>query len=71
VGNWVLKSAFLTLRSVALFDCRPVSPTVSLTRVREQLWTAQSSGPYYPFGTIGTVPRVYDIFKAYEGMAEK
>jgi hypothetical protein len=24
--------------------------------------------PYYPLGTIGTVPRAYDIFKAYEGM---
>jgi hypothetical protein len=26
------------------------------------------SGPYYPLGTIGTVPRAYDIFRAYEGM---
>jgi hypothetical protein len=25
-------------------------------------------GPYYPLGTIGTVPRAYDIFRAYEGM---
>jgi hypothetical protein len=26
------------------------------------------SGPYYPLGTIGTVPRAYDMFGAYEGM---
>jgi hypothetical protein len=25
-------------------------------------------GPYYPLDTIGTVPRAYDMFKAYEGM---
>jgi hypothetical protein len=25
-------------------------------------------GPYYPSGTTGTVPRAYDIFRAYEGM---
>jgi hypothetical protein len=25
-------------------------------------------GPHYPLGTIDTVPRVYDIFKAYEVM---
>jgi hypothetical protein len=25
-------------------------------------------GPYYPLGTIGTVLRAYDIFRAYEGM---
>jgi hypothetical protein len=25
-------------------------------------------GPYYSLGTIGTVPRAYDIFRAYEGM---
>jgi hypothetical protein len=24
--------------------------------------------PYYPLGTIGTVPRAYDIFRVYEGM---
>jgi hypothetical protein len=24
-------------------------------------------GPYYPLGTIGTVPRAYDILRAYEG----
>jgi hypothetical protein len=27
-----------------------------------------STGPYYPLGTIGTVPRAYVIFRAYEGM---
>jgi hypothetical protein len=26
------------------------------------------TGPYYPSGTIGTVPRAYDIFRAYEEM---
>jgi hypothetical protein len=26
------------------------------------------SGPYYPLGTTGTVPRAYDMFRAYEGM---
>jgi hypothetical protein len=26
------------------------------------------SGPYNPLRTIGTVPRAYDIFRAYEGM---
>jgi hypothetical protein len=25
-------------------------------------------GPYYPLGIVGTVPRAYDIFRAYEGM---
>jgi hypothetical protein len=25
-------------------------------------------GPYYPLGIIGTVPRAYDIFRAYEEM---
>jgi hypothetical protein len=24
--------------------------------------------PDYPFGTIGTVPRAYDMFRAYEEM---
>jgi hypothetical protein len=24
------------------------------------------SGPYYPLGTIGTVPRAHDMFRAYE-----
>jgi hypothetical protein len=28
-------------------------------------------GPYCPLGTIGTVPRAYDIFRAYKGMGEK
>jgi hypothetical protein len=27
--------------------------------------------PAYPLGTAGTVPRIYDIFKAYEGMKKK
>jgi hypothetical protein len=27
--------------------------------------------PYYPLGTIDTVPRFYDIFKAYEEMEER
>jgi hypothetical protein len=26
------------------------------------------TGPYYPLRTIGTVPRAYNIFRAYEGM---
>jgi hypothetical protein len=26
---------------------------------------------YYPLGTTGTVPRAYDIFRAYEGMEGK
>jgi hypothetical protein len=26
------------------------------------------AGPYYPLGTTGTVPRAYDMFRAYEGM---
>jgi hypothetical protein len=26
------------------------------------------SGPYYPLGFIGTVPRAYDMFRVYEGM---
>jgi hypothetical protein len=29
------------------------------------------AGPYYPLGTTGTVPRAYDMFRAYEGMEEK
>jgi hypothetical protein len=29
------------------------------------------SGPYYPSGKIGIVPRAYDIFRAYEGMEEE
>jgi hypothetical protein len=24
-------------------------------------------GPYYPLGTTGTVPRAYNMFRAYEG----
>jgi hypothetical protein len=27
-----------------------------------------SAGPYYSLGNIGTVPRAYDTFRAYEGM---
>jgi hypothetical protein len=27
-----------------------------------------NSVPYYPLGTIGTVPRAHDMFRAYEGM---
>jgi hypothetical protein len=30
-----------------------------------------SAGPYYPLGTIGTVPRAHDIFRTYEGMEAK
>jgi hypothetical protein len=29
------------------------------------------AGQCYPLGTIGTVPRAYDIFRAYEGMEER
>jgi hypothetical protein len=29
---------------------------------------ATRTGPYYPLGTIGTVPWAYDIFRAYKGM---
>jgi hypothetical protein len=25
-------------------------------------------GLHYPLGAIGTVPRIYDIFRTYEGM---
>jgi hypothetical protein len=32
---------------------------------------AQTAGPYYPLGSIGSVPGAYDIFNAYEGMEEK
>jgi hypothetical protein len=28
----------------------------------------QESGSYYPLGIRGTVPRAYDMFRAYEGM---
>jgi hypothetical protein len=28
----------------------------------------ERAGQYQPFGTIGTVPRACDIFRAYEGM---
>jgi hypothetical protein len=28
-------------------------------------------GPYYPLGTVGTVPRAYDIFRAYEEIEGK
>jgi hypothetical protein len=31
-------------------------------------WSVLNAGPYYPLGTIGTVPTAYDIFRAYEGM---
>jgi hypothetical protein len=31
----------------------------------------EQAGLYYPIGTIGTVPRAYDIFRAYEGMKKK
>jgi hypothetical protein len=27
----------------------------------------RTTGPYYPLGTTGTVPRAYDMFRAYEG----
>jgi hypothetical protein len=27
-----------------------------------------AAGQYYPLGTISTVPRAYDVFRAYEGM---
>jgi hypothetical protein len=27
-----------------------------------------TTGQYYPLGTIGTVPRTYDMFRAYEGI---
>jgi hypothetical protein len=27
-----------------------------------------ATGPYYPLGTIGTVPRAYDMFRAHEGI---
>jgi hypothetical protein len=27
-----------------------------------------SPGPYYPLGTIDTIPRAYDIFRTYEEM---
>jgi hypothetical protein len=29
------------------------------------------TGPYYSLGTIGTVSRAYDMFKAYEEMGDK
>jgi hypothetical protein len=29
------------------------------------------AGPYNALGTTGTVPRAYDIFRAYEGMGGK
>jgi hypothetical protein len=29
------------------------------------------AGLYYPLGTIGTVPRAYDMFRAHEGMGER
>jgi hypothetical protein len=29
------------------------------------------AGPHYPLGTTDTVPRAYDIFRAYEGMEGK
>jgi hypothetical protein len=29
------------------------------------LWGAIAQSPYYP---LGTVPRAYDVFRAYEGM---
>jgi hypothetical protein len=29
------------------------------------------AGPYHPLGTTGTVPRVYDTFRAYEGIGEQ
>jgi hypothetical protein len=28
-------------------------------------------GQYYPLGAIGTEPRAYDTFRAYEGMEEE
>jgi hypothetical protein len=30
--------------------------------------TSSELRPYYPLGTIGTVPRAYDLFRAYEDM---
>jgi hypothetical protein len=30
--------------------------------------TDAEADPYYPLGTIGTVPRACDVFRAYEGM---
>jgi hypothetical protein len=34
-------------------------------------WFGFRSGPHYSLGITGTVPRAYDIFKAYEGMREQ
>jgi hypothetical protein len=34
-------------------------------------WYISLPTPYYPLGTIGTVPRPYDLFKAYEGMERR
>jgi len=37
-------------------------------------WNLQYSlwpGPHYTLGTTATVPRAYDMFRAYEGMDEE
>jgi hypothetical protein len=45
--------------------------TDSYQHIKVQRSRVMSPGPYYALGTIGTVPRAYDIFRAYEGMEEE
>jgi hypothetical protein len=37
----------------------------------EVKYNIRRPGQYYPIGIIATVPRAYDIFRAYEGMEEE
>jgi hypothetical protein len=34
----------------------------------KNVWNWRVAGPYHPLCTIGTVPRAYNIFRAYKRM---
>jgi hypothetical protein len=55
-------------------SCRYVNQSATLYISSQEVgqhsstWRARASVPNYPSGTTDTVPRAYDIFRAYEGM---
>jgi histone-lysine N-methyltransferase SETMAR len=54
---------------VAPSDYRLFSPLKDA--IRGKKFEDDEEGPYYPLGTIGTVPKAYGIFMAKEGMNER
>jgi hypothetical protein len=63
------------VRQAAKHTAEPFAPETSATvaevAVRKlKLYKSPGAGPYCPLGTIGTVPRAYHIFRAYEDMGE-